>query len=350
MTTPLEREESDNSRLFRRTLIVMAAIGLAVATWQLAQLLLVLFASVLVGVMLHDFAVMLRDRMKLPFALALSLAVLIPLASLVVIFWLFGSLMYEQFAQLATQFPEAVREVQAWLRARSFGREVLSQINSYAPEMNSVLGFAQTALANVGSALSGLAVVLVAGVYVAAQPGLYVDGVLDMMPAERAARARDAIHTVKDSLTAWLKGQAIGMVFVAVGTTVGLLLVGVPSALAIGLVAGLCEFVPYLGVVVVTIPTIILGFGQDAQTGWLTIVALIVVQQVQGNVVMPIAQRRFGDLPPVLTIFSLIGAGVLLGPLGVVLAVPMTVVGLALLKARLARKGKHSALTEAAAA
>jgi predicted PurR-regulated permease PerM len=121
--------------------------------------------------------------------------------------------------------------------------------------------------------------------------------------------------------------------------------VGLPSPLAIGLVAGLCEFVPYLGVVLVSIPTIILGFGQGVETGILTIVALVVVQQLQGNVVMPIAQSRFGDLPPVLTIFSLIAAGTLLGPLGVILAVPLTVVGMALLKLRLARLGRSSPLT-----
>ncbi len=89
----------------------------------------------------------------------------------------------------------------------------------------------------------------------------------------------------------------------------------------------------------------VLAFGQDVQTGWLTILVLVVVQQLQGNVVMPIAQRSFGDLPPVLTIFSLIAAGTLMGPLGVILAVPLTVVGMALLRVRLHRLGRTSALT-----
>ncbi len=102
---------------------------------------------------------------------------------------------------------------------------------------------------------------------------------------------------------------------------------------------------PYLGVILVAAPTVILGFGQGADTGIFTIIALVVVQQLQGNVVMPIAQSTFGDVPPVLTIFSLIAAGTLLGPLGVVLAVPLTVVGMALLKVRLARLGRSSPLT-----
>jgi predicted PurR-regulated permease PerM len=342
MTTP---STDDSGRWFRRTLAVMAGIGLAVAIWQLQQLVLVIFASALVGLMLGDFAALLQRRLRLPFAAAIAAAVLIPLAVLAVIFGLFGSLMVEQFIILSQRFPAALAQVEAWVRSYSIGNELISQLDSYAPRMEQVVDIVQSTAANIGSAVTGLAVVLVAALYLAAQPQLYVDGLIAMLPADAQARAREAVAAVRAALTAWLKGQAIGMAFVAVGTSLGLWLVGLPSPLAIGLVAGLCEFVPYLGVVLVSIPTVILGFGQGVDSGIFTIIALVVVQQLQGNVVMPIAQKTFGDLPPVLTIFSLIAAGTLLGPLGVILAVPMTVVGMALLKVRLARLGRSSPLT-----
>ncbi len=349
MTTPAELHHSpspdDSGRWFRRTLAVMAGIAVAVAVWQLQQLVLVLFASALVALMLSDFAQLLQRRLRLPFALAIAAAVLIPLAALTVIFGLFGTMMVEQFIILSERFPAALAQVESWVRSYSIGDDVISQIENYAPKMEQVVGLVQSTLANIGSAITGLAVVLVAALYLAAQPRLYVDGLIAMLPAQSHARASDTVAAVRTSLTAWLKGQAIGMAFVAVGTSLGLWLVGLPSPLAIGLVAGLCEFVPYLGVILVAVPTVILGFGQGADTGIFTIIALVVVQQLQGNVVMPIAQSTFGDLPPVLTIFSLIAAGTLLGPLGVVLAVPLTVVGMALLKVRLARLGRSSPLT-----
>jgi predicted PurR-regulated permease PerM len=335
----------DSGRWFRRTLAVMAGIGVALTIWQLQNLVLVLFASALVGLMLSDFTALLQRRLRLPFALALAAAVLIPTAILVVIFGLFGTLMVEQFIILADRFPAALAQVEAWARSTPIGKDVLDQLSRSAPKMEQVVSFAQSTLANVGSAVTGLAVVLVAALYLAAQPRLYVDGLIAMLPETARAHAGATVTAVRDALTAWLKGQAIGMAFVAVGTSAGLALVGLPSPLAIGLVAGLCEFVPYLGVVLVSVPTVILGFGQGVETGIFTIVALVVVQQLQGNVVMPIAQSRFGDLPPVLTIFSLIAAGTLLGPLGVVLAVPMAVVAMAMLKMQLARHGRHSALT-----
>ena len=63
-----------------------------------------------------------------------------------------------------------------------------------------------------------------------------------------------------------------------------------------------------------------------------TIIAIVVVQQVQGNIVTPLVQSTMAELPPALTIFSLIAAGVVLGPMGVILAVPLTVVGQTLIK------------------
>jgi predicted PurR-regulated permease PerM len=348
MTTPPapdHRPADDSGRWFRRSLAVMGGIGLAVAIWQLQQLVLVIFASALVGLMLSDFAGLLQRALRLPFALAIAAAVLIPLAALVVIFGLFGTMMTQQFIILTQQLPAAVATVEGWIRATPVGADIMAQVADYAPKVSQVVDIAQAALANIGSAITGLAVVLVAALYLAAQPRLYVDGLIDMLAPASRPPVREGLRVVREALTAWLKGQAIGMAFVAVGTSLGLWLVGLPSALAIGLVAGLCEFVPYLGVVLVAIPTVILGFGQGVESGVLTIIVLAVVQQLQGNVVMPLAQRRFGDLPPVLTIFSLIAAGTLLGPLGVILAVPLTVVGMALLKVRLALLGRSSQLT-----
>lgn len=337
-TKPLENSgDRDSVRVFRMAMAAMAAIGLALVTWQLTQLLLLLFASILVAVMIHDFARALERRTKLHFYAALVLAVVLPLLALLVIFGLFGTIMYGQFVDLAQDLPAQIRELTEWLKSSRPGREALAVADSYAPKMDAVLGMAQTTLSNVGAALSGLAIVLVAGIYLAAQPALYIDGIVAMLSPERAMRVRTSMEACHSALTSWLKAQAVGMAFVAVATSIGLSVIGLPSGLALGLVAGLCEFVPYLGVILVSLPAVLIGFGIDVQTGWLTVAVLVVVQQLQGNVVSPLAQRSLADLPPALTIFSLIGFGILCGAMGVVLAVPLTVVVLALAKANRAR-------------
>ncbi len=332
------RAGDSSVRLFRHALVVMAAVAVGLIAWQLSHLLLLLFASVLAALMFHDFGVALQRWLRLPFGVALALAVILPLAMIIVIFGLFGSLMVDQFTALSRQLPAAVASTRSWLATTEIGREVISGIAGYAPEVGTIVGIARSMLANFGTGLSELAVVLVGGVYLGAQPGLYANGFIHA--AERAgfARTRQVADQLHNALIAWLKGQAVGMAFVAIGTSIGLSIVGLPSAVAIGLVAGLCEFVPYLGVILVSVPSVAIGFSMGMQTGIFTIIALVIVQQLQGNVVTPMAQGKFADLPPALTIFSLIGFAVLLGPLGIILAVPMTVVGMVLIKAAMAPK------------
>ena len=330
--SPVDSNDRESARLFRRTMVILAAVATALVTWQLVSLLLLIFASILAAVMISDLARALMRWAKLPFAAALALAIILPLLVIGIVFGLFGTIMYEQFAILAETLPADWQQFTRWLRSSVPGRQALAAAESYAPNMGTVLGFAQSMLANIGSAASALAIILVAGVYLAAQPALYIDGLLSLMAPARAAQARHTLDSMQRALTAWLKAQAIGMAFVAVATSIGLTLIGVPSGLALGLVAGLSEFVPYLGVILVTLPAIVIGFGIDVQTGWLTVLVLVAVQQIQGNIVSPLAQRRMADLPPALTIFSLIGFGILAGPLGVILAVPLTVVAVALVK------------------
>jgi predicted PurR-regulated permease PerM len=322
--------------LFRRTLVVMAAVGLAMATWRLQQLILLLFASMLAAQMFNGLAAMIQRLLKLPFGIALALAVVFPLAALAAIFGLFGSLMLDQFEMLAMQLPKSVKAVEVWLASTPIGREIIAGIGSYAPGVETVMEVFQTALTNFGSGLSQLIIVLVTGVYLAAQPGLYLRGLSHIVERLGGRRIEGLLAAVHVALGSWLKAQAVGMAFVAVSTAFGLWLVGLPSALAIGFVAGLCEFVPYLGVILVALPAVLIGFSISPETGIFTIVALVLVQQIQGNFVTPMAQGKLAHLPPALTIVSLIAAALLFGPLGVILAVPLTVVGMVIFRRAMA--------------
>jgi predicted PurR-regulated permease PerM len=156
--------------------------------------------------------------------------------------------------------------------------------------------------------------------------------VLHLVPPHARHKTVTTVRAVADAISSWLKAQGVSMIFVGIFTGAALAIVGIPAAPAIGLVAGLCEFVPYLGTIVVAIPAILIGFSISPETGIWTIVAIVIVQQVQGNIVTPLVQSSMAELPPALTIFSLIAAGVLLGPMGVILAVPLTVVAQTLVK------------------
>ncbi len=329
----IPRERSFDNRIFRATVIVLATAGAAYLLWLLVDLLLLLFACALTALILVTIANLMRRRFpKLPYGIALTLAVLIIAAVLVGAFWFFGATMTAQFTELATRLPGAWAAVQLRLQQSEVGATILTRANEFAPSSTNVVGWITTALSVGGGILSGVAIVIVGGLYLAAQPRLYGGGLVRLIPQRGQAQAIETFEAVASSLRGWLKGQALGMAFVGVGVSVGLAIVGLPAALAIGLVAGLAEFVPYLGTIVAVIPAVILGFSQGTETGLWTLAVMIGVQQIQGNLVMPLLQNKMVDLPPALTIFGLIAAGILLGPVGVLLATPLTVVVLVLVR------------------
>jgi predicted PurR-regulated permease PerM len=124
----------------------------------------------------------------------------------------------------------------------------------------------------------------------------------------------------------WLRGQLVAMLAVGALTGLGAALIGLPSALALGLLAGLLEFVPIVGPIFAAIPALLLA----ATLGWSevlwTLALFIVIQQIEGNMLMPAIMQKAVELPPAVTLFAVLAFGLLFGPLGVLLATPLAVV------------------------
>lgn len=324
--------DSLERRVFRATVVFLATCLGVYLLWVLVDVLLLLFACSLVALIFLTMTNAIRRRTGMPFGVALGLSVLGLLALLVGAFTFFGTTIQREFAILAQQLPAAWAAVQSQLQGSALGQNILDQAQGLAPSGQALVSAATTALTAVGGAVSGLVLVLIGGLYLAAQPNLYQGGLLRLVPDRNRKDVAETLDAVTVSLRNWLKGQALGMLFVGVATGIGLWLAGVPAAFAIGLVAGLAEFVPYLGILVAGIPAVILGFGQGVDTGIWTIVVLVAVQQVQGNLVMPLLQNKMVDLPPAITIFGIIAAGILFGVAGVLLATPLTIVVLVLVR------------------
>ncbi|TFI58167.1 AI-2E family transporter [Sphingomonas parva] len=341
------RRDTFEKRVFRATAVVIATVAAAYVLWMLVDLLLLLFACTLVSLILLTITNALRRRTRLPFGIALGLTVLGLLGLIGGAFAFFGTTLQGEFAELATRLPAAWANLQARLETSRMGVAILERAQGLAPSGQAVVNAATTALAAVGGGLSGFAIVLIGGIYLAAQPTLYATGLLRLIPTRAQTPAAETLDAISESLRNWLKGQALGMVFVGVATGLGLWLVGVPAAWAIGLVAGLAEFVPYLGVLLAGVPAVVLGFGQGTDTGLWTIGVLIAVQQVQGNLVMPLLQNRMVDLPPAVTIFGIIAAGILFGVAGVLLATPLTIVVLVLIRRLYLEEDKEEVLESA---
>jgi predicted PurR-regulated permease PerM len=169
-------------------------------------------------------------------------------------------------------------------------------------------------------------VVLVSGIYLAAQPGMYVTGLLMLAPHARRPRYREVLGRLGYVLRWWMIGQLVPMVVIGTITAVGLKAIGVPMWWFLGLLAALFNFIPNFGPLVSGVPAFLLALAESPAKAMWVVVLYVVAQNLEGYVLTPLVQRRAVEMPPALLILFQVLAGLLLGALGVVLAAPLLAV------------------------
>ena len=165
-------------------------------------------------------------------------------------------------------------------------------------------------------ALASLLLVLFGGIYLAISPLLYRDGLVKLVPPAVQPNMNATLDDSGEALKRWLAGQVIAMLLVGVFTGVGLWLAGVPSAFALGLIAGLAEFVPLIGPILAAIPSLLIASTQDWQTVLLALGVLVVVQQVESNLISPLIADRVVSIAPAVGLFAVVAMASRLGRSG----------------------------------
>ncbi len=321
--------EFKDADFVRRVLIVIGLGALTLLVWKLSYVFLLAFGAVLVAVILRAFADVLARWTPLPERWTLTVAGLVILITVIGILALFGTQIRVQVANVSERLPAAIDDF-----TRALG---LGPVTDQIPEMLEGRGSSIAArLAGYGTAfLGGLAdflLVIVAGVYIAANPKIYRKGLVKLVPPSQHERIGSSLDAVGQALKLWLAAQLIAMTFVGVATTVGALLIGLPSPFALGLIAGLLDFVPFVGPILGALPAVLIASTIDGATVLWTILLFTVIQQVESNVVFPLVGGRMVSLPAALALFAILAAGVLFGPLGLIFGFPLAVDAFVLVK------------------
>jgi predicted PurR-regulated permease PerM len=330
------QEVARSKTVIRHTLEVLGLVLLVLLLWRIAHAILLIFAGALLAVLLRGLARLLRERTRLPMGWALGAVVLALAATVVAAGVALGPSIAERSGELAAKLNEAVDRVEDYLRRFALGRHLADAVEESASGGGagglSALGSITGTVSKTVNALVAMLVVVFAGVFFATSPQLYTEGLVRLLPRTRQARAREVIDAAGSALWKWLLGQFVTMAVVGTITAVGLHLLGVPLAPMLGAIAALCNFVPYLGPIVAAIPATLLALMAGPQAALYTLLLFFVVQQLEGNVLTPIIQRHAVTLPPVLILFGAVAAGLLFGVAGVVLASPLTVVAMVVVK------------------
>lgn len=303
-----------------KVLIVAGVVALGIFLWKVSGTLLLIFTGVLFAILLQRLTGYVRRWTGLGHGLALAIVLLVLVALVGGGVWLMGTSMAAQLGQLQEQVTKAMDMLPDGWRQR-----IMEQGKEW-PWMNQLSSFASALVYVVGDAV----VVIFAALYLAASPGVYQRGVVLLVPPRGQERACEVMEVAGDSLWKWLIGQLVAMAAVGTMIGVGLWLLGIPSALALGMVAGLLEFIPLVGPFLAAVPALLIGFAQSPQDALWVAGLYLVIQQVEGNLITPLLQKRVVDLPPVVTIGAIAAGGVLFGIMGMFLATPIAVVVLVL--------------------
>jgi predicted PurR-regulated permease PerM len=122
------------------------------------------------------------------------------------------------------------------------------------------------------------------------------------------------------------------MTCVGVLSTMAYWLIGLPSPFALGLIAGLLDFIPFLGPILGGLPAVMMAFTVSTEAAIWTIVAAFVIQQIEGNVIFPLVARKVVTVPPALALFAIVAGSVLFGTFGLIFGFPLAVVAYVLVK------------------
>jgi predicted PurR-regulated permease PerM len=167
----------------------------------------------------------------------------------------------------------------------------------------------------------------VMSIYLALQPGTYREWLIALFPPIHRDLVRDVLRDLADALRSYIVGQLLAMTVLAALTAAGLYLLDVPYWLTFGIFTGLVAVIPFFGTLISTIlPALFVLGGPGGGTRAVYVLLLgVVIHLIEGNLVAPLVMSKKIDMPPVLTITAVLVVGKLLGPLGLVVALPVLV-------------------------
>jgi predicted PurR-regulated permease PerM len=314
-----------------RVLVILMLAATAFAIWQALNVLLLLFGAVLLAIGLRASARLGSRLTGGREGLALVGVVVLGLVLFAAAGWVFGSVVASQVDEVRAAVPAGLRVVLNRLGSHPYGRQLLDQAQGFdiaGLKLAGATGWATSVVTGtLGAIVRGLgamAVAVFAAIYLAAQPARYRHLVRRLIPPAHRATADRLFDQVGDILQRWLIGQLVVMATIGVLSGLGLWLLGIEAAAALGLMGGLLCFVPFVGAILAAVPATLVALTQNPEAAVSVVLMYAVVHFVEGNFITPIVQAEATSLPPVLAILSTVAFSVLFGPIGVLLAAPLT--------------------------
>ena len=302
---------------------VWFGLGLAIAlVVLLAQPIMLILGALVLTTMMDGGTRLLGRVLPIGRGWRLTIVLLAAVAFLLYTFYLTGSSLAAQAQAMRVVVEAQVSRIGGWLQQLGV-TTTPNDFKSLASQALSSLGRVTAAVGTVMGALTSGVMMLVLAIFIAMEPKLYERGVAWMLPMHRRASFYSIADKMGWTLRRLMFGRLIGMAVEGVGTWLLLLAGGVPMAGLLGILTGLFAFLPNIGSIISGILIVLVGFSAGTDAGLYAFFVYLVVQVVDGYLIVPMVAKRATDLAPALVLAAQILFGALFGIMGLFLADPI---------------------------
>lgn len=341
--------QSDDLAWFRRAAAATAGavliLGIAWVALQASGVLLLIFLSILLASGLEPIVDWLRGRFPTGRLGTIVLVYAAFLAIVVAVGVLLVPEAVRQTQRVAERVPiviDGARDWSATLQPAALGDIVRTVIDEAAQvTSNGVQADAGTLVSaslTMAEAVAAVATVLTIVILWLTERVRLQRYALAFLPAHRRPGTREAWNEIENQLGMWVRGQLALMAAIGVTTGIAYTLVGLPAPLLLALTAAVCEAIPIVGPALGAVPAVLVALTVSPQTALIVLVIYVVIQLVEGNVLVPLVMRNAVGLPPILVITSLLVGGAVAGLAGALVAVPIAASVLVVLERLQARR------------
>ncbi len=301
--------------------------------WYAIDIIFVAFLGIILAILLRGLAdwVAKLTRLSPGWSLLVVLLVLLGGAGLSLV--LLVPQVISQVAGLQEKLGASWIDIQKSISHLPFGNELMQQLpNPQHLEAGTFSKAVQKVFSVTFETLTKFVVLIFVSIFLAVDPDLYVTGFLRLFPIDKRAHGREIIGEIGYTLRWWLVGIFFDMAVVGILTGIGLWVLRIPLALTLAIIAGLFTFIPTFGLLISLIPAALVALTGGATKFISVIVLYLIAHALESYIASPLVQQKAVSLPPVLLILALLVFGDLFGILGLVVAAPLTAVGLVLIK------------------
>lgn len=350
----------------RTTLVVLLVFAAARLVYAAHNLVFVAYIGLLLGLAVSAGAARLR-RFGIPQGAGAGLIVAGAIVLLVAFGAWTGPTVRTQYRELRERLPEAFVKLDRWVGARQGIVSVLLPAESDSTQAPSTQQKNDTLAPDSAQSTDSLAhlkairerlltrasgqrsfifpvihstieivtsivIILFLSIYIGADPKLYRDGLISMIPHRVRHRGIEVIDAIATSLRRWLVTQLIAMVVMGVVTTVVLMVLQVRAAVPLGILSGLFQFVPMAGPLISAIPAVAMAFVDSPEKAAVVAIAFYFIHFLESHILIPLLMKEGVNLPPVLTVLTQAGMALAFGVVGLFAAVPLLVLVMILVK------------------